>query len=156
MCILWYFDVFSTLTPQTELKRELIPLKSNLRRLYEAKQECDDTTVHMKVSINTKIHETVEDLQDADGTGRLKLSLVLFVCKHIRQGARRDSFKCTLMSTLISCVLEPDSGHREADQRGVWAAPRVSAEGGGSPTSCPAAGIRWEERASEEEDREHH
>uniref|UniRef100_A0A3Q3DHR3 Tripartite motif-containing protein 35-like n=1 Tax=Hippocampus comes TaxID=109280 RepID=A0A3Q3DHR3_HIPCM len=31
-----------------ELKKDLIPLKKNLRRLYEAKQECDDTTVHIK------------------------------------------------------------------------------------------------------------
>uniref|UniRef100_H3CYM1 Tripartite motif containing 35-12 n=1 Tax=Tetraodon nigroviridis TaxID=99883 RepID=H3CYM1_TETNG len=30
------------------LKEELIPLKKHLRRLYEAKQECDDTTVHIK------------------------------------------------------------------------------------------------------------
>lgn len=33
---------------KTELKNELIPLKKNLRHLYEAKQECDDTTVHIK------------------------------------------------------------------------------------------------------------
>ncbi|KAJ0057795.1 hypothetical protein NL108_002898 [Boleophthalmus pectinirostris] len=33
---------------RSELKTELIPLKKNLRRLYEAKQECDDTTVHIK------------------------------------------------------------------------------------------------------------
>ncbi|XP_014866697.1 PREDICTED: E3 ubiquitin-protein ligase TRIM39-like [Poecilia mexicana] len=33
---------------KSELKKELIPLKKNLRRLYEAKQECDDTTVHIK------------------------------------------------------------------------------------------------------------
>ncbi|KAM4534688.1 E3 ubiquitin-protein ligase TRIM35-like [Fundulus diaphanus] len=33
---------------KTELKKDLIPLKKNLRRLYEAKQECDDTTVHIK------------------------------------------------------------------------------------------------------------
>uniref|UniRef100_A0A3Q2PJ88 Tripartite motif-containing protein 35 n=1 Tax=Fundulus heteroclitus TaxID=8078 RepID=A0A3Q2PJ88_FUNHE len=33
---------------ETELKKDLIPLKKNLRRLYEAKQECDDTTVHIK------------------------------------------------------------------------------------------------------------
>lgn len=26
-----------------------MPLKKHLRRLYEAKQECDDTTVHIKV-----------------------------------------------------------------------------------------------------------
>ncbi|XP_038845236.1 tripartite motif-containing protein 35-like [Salvelinus namaycush] len=31
-----------------EMKKELIPLKKSLRGLYEAKQECDDTTVHMK------------------------------------------------------------------------------------------------------------
>lgn len=35
------------------MKKELIPPKKHLRCLYEAKQECDDTTVHIKVSINT-------------------------------------------------------------------------------------------------------
>lgn len=48
------------LTLQAEMKKELIPLKKNLRGLYEAKQECDDITVHMKVSINTQIRETLE------------------------------------------------------------------------------------------------
>lgn len=62
MHVLRHFSTFSTFTPQAELKNELVPLKKNLRRLYEAKQECDDTTVHMKVSINTEIHETLEDL----------------------------------------------------------------------------------------------
>lgn len=33
---------------KSELKTELVPLKKSLRRLYEAKQECDDTTVHIK------------------------------------------------------------------------------------------------------------
>ncbi|XP_044036771.1 E3 ubiquitin-protein ligase TRIM39 [Siniperca chuatsi] len=33
---------------KAEMKKELIPLKKNLRCLYEAKQECDDTTVHIK------------------------------------------------------------------------------------------------------------
>ncbi|TDH03008.1 hypothetical protein EPR50_G00158660 [Perca flavescens] len=33
---------------KAELKTDLIPLKKNLRSLYEAKQECDDTTVHIK------------------------------------------------------------------------------------------------------------
>lgn len=47
---------------QAELKKELVPLKKNLRHLYEAKQECDDTTVHIKVSTN--IYETLEDLQE--------------------------------------------------------------------------------------------
>lgn len=46
------------------MKKELIPLKKNLRCLYEAKQECDDTTVHIKVSINTEIHDTLEDQHD--------------------------------------------------------------------------------------------
>ncbi|XP_030193699.1 tripartite motif-containing protein 35 [Gadus morhua] len=31
-----------------ELRKELVPLKKSLRRLYEAKQECDDQTVHIK------------------------------------------------------------------------------------------------------------
>ncbi|XP_072299276.1 E3 ubiquitin-protein ligase TRIM35-like [Eucyclogobius newberryi] len=33
---------------RSELKNELVPLKKSLRRLYEVKQESDDTTVHMK------------------------------------------------------------------------------------------------------------
>jgi hypothetical protein len=40
------------------MKKELIPLKKSLRGLYEAKQECDDTTVHIKVSTN-RVSETV-------------------------------------------------------------------------------------------------
>ncbi|CAB1342186.1 unnamed protein product [Coregonus sp. 'balchen'] len=31
-----------------EMKQQLIPLKKSLRGLYEAKKECDDTTVHIK------------------------------------------------------------------------------------------------------------
>uniref|UniRef100_A0A3B1JKH4 Tripartite motif containing 35-12 n=1 Tax=Astyanax mexicanus TaxID=7994 RepID=A0A3B1JKH4_ASTMX len=31
-----------------ELRKELVPMKKNLRRLYEAKQEHDDVTVHIK------------------------------------------------------------------------------------------------------------
>ncbi|KAL0993244.1 hypothetical protein UPYG_G00105140 [Umbra pygmaea] len=31
-----------------EMKKELLPLKKSLRGLYEAKQKCDDTTVHIK------------------------------------------------------------------------------------------------------------
>ncbi|KAM3597201.1 uncharacterized protein V6R79_001287 [Siganus canaliculatus] len=33
---------------KAEMKKELTPLKKHLRCLYEAKQECDDTTVHIK------------------------------------------------------------------------------------------------------------
>ncbi|XP_017557128.1 E3 ubiquitin-protein ligase TRIM39 [Pygocentrus nattereri] len=33
---------------KAELKKELVPMKKNLRRLYEAKQEHDDVTVHIK------------------------------------------------------------------------------------------------------------
>ncbi|TNM96822.1 hypothetical protein fugu_014978 [Takifugu bimaculatus] len=33
---------------KADMKEELVPLKKHLRRLYEAKQECDDTTVHIK------------------------------------------------------------------------------------------------------------
>lgn len=50
--------LYLSFTSQAELKEELVPLKKNLRHLYQAKQECDDTTVHMKVSTNTKIQET--------------------------------------------------------------------------------------------------
>lgn len=78
--ILCHPDTFSTPpSPQAELKKELIPLKKNLRHLYEAKQECDDTTVHMKVSINTKIHETLEEQQK------------LLLCKHINHAIRKAS-----------------------------------------------------------------
>ncbi|XP_071778964.2 E3 ubiquitin-protein ligase TRIM35-like [Centroberyx gerrardi] len=49
-----------------ELKNELIPLKKSLRRLYEAKQECDDTTVHIKTqsqATERQIREQFEQLR---------------------------------------------------------------------------------------------
>nr|XP_057905248.1 E3 ubiquitin-protein ligase TRIM39 [Doryrhamphus excisus] len=50
-----------------ELKNELIPVKKNLRRLYEAKQECDDTTVHIKnqaQAAEKQVKEEFEQLRD--------------------------------------------------------------------------------------------
>ncbi|XP_028310721.1 tripartite motif-containing protein 35-like [Gouania willdenowi] len=50
-----------------EMKKELTPLKKNLRRLYEAKQECDDTTVHIKnqtEATEKQIREQFEQLRD--------------------------------------------------------------------------------------------
>ncbi|KAM9843605.1 E3 ubiquitin-protein ligase TRIM35-like [Aulostomus maculatus] len=52
---------------KAELKNELIPLKKNLRRLYEAKQECDDTTVHIKnqtQATEKQIKEEFEHLRE--------------------------------------------------------------------------------------------
>ncbi|KAF3700073.1 Tripartite motif-containing protein 35 Hemopoietic lineage switch protein 5 [Channa argus] len=50
---------------KAELNDELIPLKNNLRRLYEAKQECDDTTVHIKTQATEKqIKEEFEQLTE--------------------------------------------------------------------------------------------
>ncbi|CAK6963122.1 putative E3 ubiquitin-protein ligase TRIM39-like [Scomber scombrus] len=46
-----------------ELKKELIPLKKNLRCLYEAKQKCDDTTVHMKNQTQTTEQQIKEEFQ---------------------------------------------------------------------------------------------
>ncbi|KAM9393150.1 E3 ubiquitin-protein ligase TRIM35-like [Pholidichthys leucotaenia] len=52
---------------KSELKKELIPLKTNMRRLYEAKQECDDTTVHIKnqtQATEKQIKEEFEQLRE--------------------------------------------------------------------------------------------
>ncbi|KAM6905614.1 LOW QUALITY PROTEIN: E3 ubiquitin-protein ligase TRIM39-like [Xenentodon cancila] len=52
---------------KAELKKDLIPLKKNLRRLYEAKQECDDATVHIKnqtQATEKQIREEFEELRD--------------------------------------------------------------------------------------------
>ncbi|XP_041812299.1 E3 ubiquitin-protein ligase TRIM39 isoform X1 [Chelmon rostratus] len=52
---------------KAELKAELIPLKKNLRCLYEAKQECDDTTVHIKnqtQATEKQIKEEFEELRE--------------------------------------------------------------------------------------------
>ncbi|XP_069559075.1 E3 ubiquitin-protein ligase TRIM39-like [Brachyistius frenatus] len=52
---------------KAELKEELSPLKTNLRRLYEAKQECDDTTVHIKNQTRAtekQIREQFEQLRE--------------------------------------------------------------------------------------------
>ncbi|KAM3864238.1 E3 ubiquitin-protein ligase TRIM35-like [Diretmus argenteus] len=49
-----------------ELKDELVPLKKSLRGLYEAKQECDDTTVHIKnqtQATERQIREEFEQLR---------------------------------------------------------------------------------------------
>ncbi|GAA6218178.1 E3 ubiquitin-protein ligase TRIM39-like [Lates japonicus] len=52
---------------KAELKKELVPLKKNLRHLYEAKQECDDTTVHIKnqtQATEKQIKEEFEQLRE--------------------------------------------------------------------------------------------
>ncbi|XP_041861560.1 E3 ubiquitin-protein ligase TRIM35 [Melanotaenia boesemani] len=52
---------------KAELQKELIPLKKTLRHLYEAKQECDDTTVHIKNQIQAtekQIREEFEQLRE--------------------------------------------------------------------------------------------
>ncbi|KAG7505131.1 tripartite motif-containing protein 35-like [Solea senegalensis] len=49
-----------------DLKKDLIPLKKNLRLLYQAKQECDDTTVYMKnqtQATEKQIREEFEELR---------------------------------------------------------------------------------------------
>ncbi|XP_061702039.1 E3 ubiquitin-protein ligase TRIM35 [Syngnathoides biaculeatus] len=50
-----------------ELKKELIPLKKNLRRLYEAKQECDDTTVHIKNQAQATEQQLKEEFEELRG-----------------------------------------------------------------------------------------
>ncbi|XP_056308220.1 E3 ubiquitin-protein ligase TRIM39 [Danio aesculapii] len=49
-----------------EMRQIVIPLKKSLRRLYEAKQECDDITVHIKnqrQQTEKQIHEEFEELR---------------------------------------------------------------------------------------------
>ncbi|KAJ7989607.1 hypothetical protein DPEC_G00306280 [Dallia pectoralis] len=49
-----------------EMKKELIPLKKSLHGLYEAKQRCDDTTVHIKnqtQQTEKNIREEFEELR---------------------------------------------------------------------------------------------
>lgn len=54
-----------------ELKKEVIPVKKSLRRLYEAKQECDDTTVHIK----NQIQQTEMQIRKEFGELRLFLQM---------------------------------------------------------------------------------
>ncbi|XP_049417789.1 E3 ubiquitin-protein ligase TRIM35 [Epinephelus fuscoguttatus] len=52
---------------KAELRNDVIPLKKNLRCLYEAKQECDDTTVHIKnqtQATEKQIKEEFEQLRE--------------------------------------------------------------------------------------------
>ncbi|XP_065821126.1 E3 ubiquitin-protein ligase TRIM39 [Labrus bergylta] len=52
---------------KAEMKTELTPLKKHLRCLYEAKQECDDTTVHIKnqtQATEKQIREEFEQLRE--------------------------------------------------------------------------------------------
>ncbi|XP_034046797.1 tripartite motif-containing protein 35 [Thalassophryne amazonica] len=48
---------------KAELKKELIPLKKTLRCLYEAKQECDDTTVYMKNQTQATEKQITEEFE---------------------------------------------------------------------------------------------
>ncbi|KAL7378589.1 hypothetical protein ABVT39_016044 [Epinephelus coioides] len=48
---------------KAELKNDVIPLKKNLRCLYEAKQECDDTTVHIKNQTQATEKQIKEDFE---------------------------------------------------------------------------------------------
>ncbi|XP_047213034.1 E3 ubiquitin-protein ligase TRIM39-like [Girardinichthys multiradiatus] len=52
---------------KTELKKELIPLKKNLRHLYEAKQECDDTTVHIKSQTQATEKQIRQEFEELRG-----------------------------------------------------------------------------------------
>lgn len=52
---------------KADLKNELTPLKKHLRHLYEAKQGCDDTTVHIKSQTQQteqQIHQEFEELRE--------------------------------------------------------------------------------------------
>lgn len=92
--VIWHSAPFSPLTLQAELKKDLIPLKKNLRCLYEAKQECDDTTVHIKVSINKH-----RDPRNTRGPAWpltwlwLKFEPNLLVCKHVSRGVTEFVFR---------------------------------------------------------------
>uniref|UniRef100_A0A9J8AXT1 Tripartite motif containing 35-12 n=1 Tax=Cyprinus carpio carpio TaxID=630221 RepID=A0A9J8AXT1_CYPCA len=49
-----------------KMRQIVIPLKKSLRRLYEAKQECDDITVHIKnqrQQTEKQVHEEFEELR---------------------------------------------------------------------------------------------
>uniref|UniRef100_A0A8C2E4L7 Tripartite motif containing 35-12 n=1 Tax=Cyprinus carpio TaxID=7962 RepID=A0A8C2E4L7_CYPCA len=51
---------------QEKMRQIVIPLKKSLRRLYEAKQECDDITVHIKnqrQQTEKQVHEEFEELR---------------------------------------------------------------------------------------------
>ncbi|XP_075936235.1 E3 ubiquitin-protein ligase TRIM39-like [Anarhichas minor] len=52
---------------KAELKEELIPLKKHLCGLYEAKQECDDTTVHIKNQTQATEKQIREEFQQLRG-----------------------------------------------------------------------------------------
>ncbi|XP_034394513.1 E3 ubiquitin-protein ligase TRIM39 isoform X1 [Cyclopterus lumpus] len=48
---------------KAELKKDLVPLKKHLRCLYEAKQECDDTTVHIKSQTQATEKQIQQDFE---------------------------------------------------------------------------------------------
>ncbi|KAM6957550.1 E3 ubiquitin-protein ligase TRIM35 [Aplochiton taeniatus] len=74
---------------RVELKKELIPMKKSLRSLYEAKQECDDTTVHIKnqtQSTERQIRAEFEELRQflqKDEDARITLL-------HVEEEAKRQ------------------------------------------------------------------
>lgn len=41
------------------MKKDVMPLKKSLRGFYEAKQQCDDTTVHIQVSTSKTLASVI-------------------------------------------------------------------------------------------------
>lgn len=112
------------------MRQIVIPLKKSLRRLYEVKQECDDITVHIKVST-----EHVPDLQT------------------------NDTYQQTpaLLSALpFNVHLEPKTTDRETNSWGVRRASKISFEGGSCKDCCSDRRRGGKETEDEEKNRRNH
>lgn len=110
---------------QEELRQIVIPLKKSLRRLYEAKQECDDITVHIKVST-----EHVPDLQISYDT--------------------HQQIPALLSALPFNVHIEPKTTDRETNSRGVCRASTISFEGGGCKDCSSGRRRRGKETDDEE------
>lgn len=111
------------------MRQIVIPLKKSLRLLYEAKQECDDITVHIKVST-----EKVPDLQASYDT--LTINRDLHYSVHYL-------FLCWVH-------IEPKGTDRETNSRGVRRASKISFEGGSCKDCCSGRRSRDKEADDEE------
>lgn len=127
----------SCVTLQAELRKELVPLKKHLRCLYEAKQECDDTTVHIKVSIKNK-RRGQRDLGESR-TDRLLTRKHFggrggagFTARTDRGGKKKKRLRCRVSSRRPGRRVTFSNAHSEKTHRTL--APQVGGAIGGENT----------------------
>ncbi|KAK6312085.1 hypothetical protein J4Q44_G00177490 [Coregonus suidteri] len=153
-----------------EIKKQLIPLKKSLRGLYEAKKECDDTTVHIKSQTQqteNHIREEFEQLrQFLQNEEEARIAIlqeedrIAILQEEARIAILQEEARIAILQEEARIAIlggsqdsYPTGGSQDSYPTG---GSQDSYPTGGSQDSYPTGGRRTEETSGEEEDRGHH